>query len=614
MKIKDPIRVADVLICRLADLGVRHIFLLTGGGAMHLNDAVALEDRIEAVPCQHEQACGICAEAYGRAGGRFGVALVTSGPGATNILTPVIGAWIESLPMLVISGQVKRADRVSNSGLRQRGVQEVDIIPSVSMFTKYAVTINQPSEILSHLEAALYWMTEGRPGPVWIEIPLDVQASFVDPRSLQGYLDVPIREDSRTSCRQILAKLETALKNSQRPVFIVGQGIRTCGAVDAMRCLVERMNIPCLLTWNALDILPWDHPLNAGRPGVVALRGANFTVQNSDLVISLGCRLDNVITAYNQKHFAARAVKFVVDIDPSEIEKLDPQPDHSWVGDAKMFIEEALISYADSSIPDFSPWVAKTQALKRKYPLLEGQVLPASGEISHYHCVEAISKSLPPDCLAVTGSSGLAVEAFYVGFKNKVGQRIFNTGGIGAMGYGLPAVIGAALAAGSQKAFLVEGDGSFMLNLQELATLKSLDLPITILLINNGGYASIRNTQRNYFSARYIGSGVESGVYIPNLVQVAQAFGIQALCITSVEELEEGLRRAVSSRGPVLCEIQVRNDETLWPKVTAIPQTDGSIISMPLEDMSPLLPIEVLEQELLVPPAEASYAARGLRR
>lgn len=591
-------RVADYLMSRLADLGIDHVFVLPGGGAMHLNDGLACESRIAAVPCHHEQACGIAAEAWGRVAGKFGVAMVTTGPGATNVITPVAGAWIESIPMLVISGQVKRADLLLDRPLRQGGVQEVDIIPIVRSMTKYAVTVQDPATIRYHLERALHQMQDGRAGPVWLDIPLDVQAAQIVPAELAGYspeaktlpdLDEPIQ---RTL--ELIAAAE-------RPLILAGHGVRLAGAAKRFLALAESLDIPVVTTWNALDLIPWAHPLCIGRPGVVALRAANFAVQNCDLLISIGSRLDNIITAYNPRGFARAARKIVVDVDPEEIAKLDMDIDLRLPVDAGVFIDALAAKAKSLPATDRTAWHQRCDDWKRRYAVGEGKAFRNDGAISHYHFVSVLSDAAPADTLVSTGSSGLGVEAFYTVFRNKPAQRVFLTSGLGAMGYGLPAAIGACLAGGRRPMIAVESDGSLELNLQELATLKGQKLPICLMIMNNGGYCSIRNTQRNYFNERYLGIDPASGLWLPDLERIAAVYDLPFLKIEDAKDIDAALNQALALPRPCLIEVRLINDETLAPKSAAVPQPDGSMISMPLEDMSPLLPLRQLEEEMLIP-------------
>lgn len=593
------IRVADYIMQRIAQEGVQEVFLLPGGGAMYLDDAIACEKRLIPVPCHHEQACGIAAEAHGRVhSAGFGVAVVTTGPGATNIVTPVAGAWIESLPMLVISGQVKRADALNGRPLRQGGVQEVDIVSLVKPIAKYAVTVDYPEKVRLYLEQALWHMKNGRPGPVWLDVPLDVQAAPIEPEKLLGF--EPPRHAQNPALDQQIDDINQLLQSSERPVFLVGHGVRIAGATDLFKRIAEQLQIPCTFTWNAADTMPWSHPLYVGRPGVVAARAPNFAIQNSDCLISIGCRLDNVITAYNPKGFARAARKIVIDVDPHELERHTLAVDVSVCADASDFLQSW--SKRLPAMGPIHPWRSRCYDWKHRYTPLDGRTFPKTNPIGHFQLVDRLSDVIPEDRLVITGSSGLAIEVFYTAFRNKTGQRLFLTSGLGSMGYGLSAAMGACIGAGRQPTVCVESDGSLMLNLQELATLKQQNLPLTVIIMNNNGYASIRNTQRNYFQGRYVGSEQTSGLWIPDFIQLAQALGIRCERIQDIQQLTPDLFDDELK----LVEVLLEEDEVLAPKVSALPQADGSIISMPLEDMSPLLPRDVLRQEMLIPLHPAS--------
>jgi acetolactate synthase-1/2/3 large subunit len=426
------IRVADFLMQRLADEGVTDVFLLPGGGAMYLNDAIACEHRMTPVPCHHEQACGIAAEAYGRTSPLgFGVAVVTTGPGATNIVTPVAGAWIESLPLLVISGQVKRADAINGREIRQGGVQEVDIISVVKPITKFAVTISSPEDARVCLEEALWRMRSERPGPVWIDVPLDVQAAPINPDLLRGFI-LPLSKSAADALAGQVVQLNAILKDSERPVLLIGHGVRISGATEIFRQLAEKLGIPCVFTWNAADTFHWDHDLYIGRPGVVAARAPNFAIQNSDCLISIGCRLDNVITAYNPAGFARAAKKIVVDVDINELDRHQIPIDVKVSASASSFL--AAWSENMPVLQDLSTWRAKCLDWKHRYTPLDGKTFDAKGPIAHFELADKLSDAIGEDQLVVTGSSGLAVEVFYTAFRNKKGQRMFLTSGLGSMG------------------------------------------------------------------------------------------------------------------------------------------------------------------------------------
>jgi len=597
--VTEAYRVADYIADFVADIGVNHVFLLPGGGAMYLVDAVGKCPRLEVVACLHEQAAAISAEAYARINENIGVAMVTTGPGATNAITAVAGAWIESVPMMVISGQVKRADMLRDAPLRQKGVQEVDIVKLVKGITKYAVTVDRPEDIRIEMERAVHLARSGRAGPVWIDVPLDVQGAPIDPAALSAW-QMEAADATPTAAAQQIEQICALLSQAERPLLLAGHGVRLAGGALLFKQLAEKLGVPVVTTWNSLDLLPYEHPLYVGRPGVVALRAPNFAVQNSDLLISIGCRLDNIITAYNPRGFARGAKKAVIDVDRHEIDKLDMDIALAIESDAKAFLETWLDADAPAH-PDWQAWKNRCEEWKRRYPVNDGSPFPSDGPISHYQLMDALSDAIPEDTLVSTGSSGLAVEAFYTVFRNKPGQRVFLTSGLGAMGYGLPAAIGACFANGCQPMVAVESDGSLQLNIQELATLRGFNLPICLVVMNNGGYASIRNTQRNYFKGRFVGTGPESGLLLPDLEKVAATYDLPFLRVTDAAELRHTLQEAMAQPRPLLVDVRLTPNEFLAPKVAAIPQPDGSMLSMPLEDMTPLLPLAQLQTEMIVP-------------
>ncbi len=600
------VRVADVLVAALERAGVRHVFTLPGGGSMHLVDALAQAATLRAFPCHHEQACGIAAEAYGRIAGPLGVALVTTGPGATNVLTPLVGAWIESSPMIVLAGQVKRADALApGDRVRQKGVQEVPMVEAVSHWTKWSTTLSDPADALAVIERAIHVATSGRPGPVWIDVPLDVQAAPVDPAALVGYAP----EETAVAGFDVTA-VAALLAAAERPLILGGHGVRVGGAADVFAALVERLGVPTVLTWNASDLLPYDDSLFVGRPGSVAVRAPNFAVQNCDLLIAIGARIDPVVAAYDRERFARAARRVIVDVDAAELVKFDRPGDVVVQAPANAFCDALAKAATRSDRHD--AWRATCADWKRRYGLCDGDVPDGDDGIGHYRFIDALSDAVPEDTLIATGSSGLAVEVFYMGFRNKRGQRIFLTSGLGSMGYGLAAAIGACVGRDARPTLCVESDGSLMLNVQELATIAHRRLPITVLMMNNAGYASIRNTQRNYFDGRLVGTDGPSGLGFPDWAVLAQAFGFRYVAIDrDAPDLAAALRAALAQPGPSLIDVGLETVATLWPKVAAVPMPDGSMRSMPLEDMSPLLPLDVLAREM---PVGLAAASRDVRR
>jgi len=604
----DQYRVADYIADFIVSLDVGHVFLLPGGGAMHLVDAVGKNPDIETVACLHEQAAAISAEAYSRINENIGVAMVTTGPGATNAITAVAGAWIESVPMLVISGQVKRADMKRDEPIRQKGVQEIDIISMVEEITKFAITVEKPESIRAVLEEAVYHARNGRAGPVWIDVPLDVQGAPIDPATLSAWSTQPQAQPSSIDPHD-LQQLQTMLEKSERPVVLAGHGVRLAGGAEVFRQWVESLGIPVVMTWNAMDLLPYDHPQNIGRPGVVALRAPNFAIQNSDLLISIGSRLDNIITAYNPRGFARAAKKIVVDVDLNEIKKLDMDIDLSITVDARKLLDQ-LSKQSTSTNPNWKEWLQQCNGWKERYALSKEKSFSSEGEMTHYQFVDVLSELLPVKRVVSTGSSGLAVEAFYSAFRNREGQRIFLTSGLGSMGYGLPAAIGACFSNGKQPMYAIESDGSLQLNIQEFATLHAYRLPIKLVIMNNAGYASIRSTQRNYFDGRYVGTGPEAGLYLPDLESLSNCYQLDYFRVDNETTLIEAIEGAEKLDGPVVINVHLCSDEALSPKVAALPQSDGSMLSMPLEDMSPLLSLNQLKQEMLVALLPSSVQSR----
>ena len=606
-------RIADYIIDFISSIGVDKIFLLPGGGCMHLVDAVALNKNIEPITCQHEQAAVISAEAYGRVHkSGIGVAIVTSGPGSTNAITGVTGAWLESIPMIIISGQVKRSDLNIEKKVRQKGPQEIDIVTIVQSITKFSETIIDPSKIKKTLQKAYIEAKSGRKGPVWLDVPLDIQGTPIEKIKTSQNSWVDWKENPTLVHSELQKKIkacQSALKESIRPLILVGHGVRLAGASGDFTNFVNKLGIPVVSTWNALDLLEFNSPYYVGRPGVVASRAPNFAIQNCDLLISIGCRIDNIVSAFNQKDFARNAKKILIDCDINEINK---HPFESLV------TIHSTVDYFLSNFPKEIYFDKKAQVVKWQKRCLnwkkkfhkEFTTAQNNNKISHFEATNYLSDSLPENALIVTGSSGLAVEAFYTAFENRKGQRVFHTSALGAMGYGLPAAIGACLGVNKTPTFAIESDGSLQLNIQELATITANKLPILLFIFNNEGYCSIRNTQTNYFESRFVGTNVDSGLFMPSLKLLAESYGISYSNPKRFNEIENVIKLFIENERATLVEINLIETDVLFPKVSAIPQPDGSIISMPLEDMTPLLPLSELKKEMLTPISEESISVR----
>lgn len=579
-------RLADAVFEFIENQNIDKVFLLPGGGAMHLVDAVSRRPNINFIGVHHEQAAGIAAEYYSRIKSNVGVALVTTGPGATNVITPFVGAWIESIPILVISGQVKSKDLMrKEDNIRQSGVQEVDIIPMVKNCSKFAITLKDPLKIRFVLEKAFYLMNKGRKGPAWIDIPLDIQG-FTIPEwdKLESFIK-PTENPKNNN--KILDDLYKSITNSERPLLLVGHGVRLAGAHNEIKKLIEKFKLPSVFTWNACDMLDYRNKYYVGKPGNVATRAANFAIQTCTDFISIGARLDNITTAYDIKSFARNASqKWVLDIDENQLKICDLKDARKIAVDLKY-----AIKYLNTKrdLKEKSEWINHCIWLKEKYSTCDGKIPLDRVKLTHFEAAKIISDAIPENSTIITGSSGLAIEAFYVAYEPKKLQRILLTSGLGAMGYGLPAFVGAIEGlSDDNKKFLIESDGSLMLNLQELQTLKTRNKKnLKIIILNNEGYCSIRATQKNYFGGNYVASNKESGIEIPNLSKISKSFGIKYYLLDNSNK--NNFKEIIQDEETALIEIKLVEEEALWPKVSVITKKDGSMVSMPLEDMSPLL-------------------------
>jgi acetolactate synthase-1/2/3 large subunit len=594
-------KLSDYVLQYLAEQGVRHVFMLPGGGAMHLNESLGRRTDIELVCNLHEQAAAIAAEAYAKVTNELGVAMVTTGPGGTNAVTGVASAWLDSVPCLVLSGQVKRDDLKRDSGVRILGVQEIDIVSIVDSITKYAVTIEDPETIRYHLEKAIYLAHDGRRGPVWIDIPLDVQAAQIDPAGLPGFTP-PTRKVEGNLRAQVGESLRL-LRVSERPVVVAGNGIRAAGAVGDFRRAVETLNVPVLTTWLGMDLLPETHPLFAGRPGSIAPRGANFALQNADLLLVVGSRLDMALTGYAHDKLARSAVKVMVDVDEAEIRKMRTTVHLPVVADAGAFLREVNRQLGESAVPPRSDWVQRCQDWKRRYPVVQPEYRDLLEGVSTYCLSEAISDELASGDVVASGSSGAGVELFLLAFKVKENQRVLHSRGLGAMGFGLPASIGACLGAGRRRTVCVDGDGSFQMNAQELETMRRLQLPIKVFVINNNGFASIRASQENYFQ-HLVAADPSSGLSLPDVKEVARAYGVPAVSIRSQQDLRLQVRAVLDAPGPVVCEVLAPSDEQRAPRLASMQRPDGSMVSKPLEDLWPFLDREEFRSNMIIPPLD----------
>lgn len=607
-------KLSDYVFKFVADQGVQHVFLVTGGGAMHLNASLAAEKRVTPICNSHEQASAMCAESYAKAVNGLGVALVTTGPGGTNAITGVAGAWLDSTPTLFLSGQVKRPDRMFDAvtgkplGMRQLGVQEVDIVSIVKPITKYAVIVLDPLDIRYELEKAHYLALNGRPGPVWIDIPLDVQASPIpDPSTLRGF-DASEHQASMANAnlKEEVRRVVEELQRSSRPLLFAGNGTRLARAekqFDELRLLLD---IPSVATWCAADLVPSDVPTFVGRPGNVAARGANFALQNCDFLLVLGSRLDMAITGYAPQNLAREARKVAVDIDPSELQKLYPHLQQPIISDCRAFLDELLAQLKALKQPlDHSRWTdwnKRAADWKTRYNVVTDEHRKPEGLVSIFNLAEAIGTESKQEDKLVSGSSGSGIEIFLLACPTRSGQRIFHTAGLGAMGYGLPMSIAVCIGSGCQQTILVDGDGGFQFNIQELETVRRLQLPIKFFVLNNDGYASIRASQKAYFGQAQIGADAATGLTVPNLSKIAASYDIAAVVIEDQSKLRKDVRRILEMSGPVVVDVRVIPDEVRAPRLQSYQKPDGSFVSKPLEDLFPFLPREEFFANMIVKP------------
>jgi acetolactate synthase-1/2/3 large subunit len=600
------VKLSDYVIQTVAEHGVKQAFMLPGGGAMHLNESLGRRDDLALVCNLHEQAVAIAAEAHAKVTNELSVAMVTTGPGGTNAITGVASAWLDSMPVLVLSGQVKRDDLKRDSGVRILGVQEIDIVSIVESITKYAVTIDDPSTIRYHLEKAIHLALSGRRGPVWIDIPLDVQAAQIDPAAQRGFS--PPAGGEPEGLEEQVTELLALLRSSERPVVVAGYGIRSAGAVPEFREAIEKMQAPVLTTWLGMDLIADDHVLNAGRPGSIAPRGANYAMQNSDLMLVIGSRLDMALTGYAHDKLARGAVKVMVDIDEAEIRKMKTPIGLEVVADARDFLRELNRRLDDAgstgaALPSYQAWTARCHQWKQRYPIIQPEYRELPDRVSTYCFSEALSAELTHDDVVASGSSGTGVELFLLAFQVKEGQRVLHSRGLGAMGFGLPASIGACLASGGKRTICVDGDGSFQMNIQELETVRRLQLPIKFFVINNAGYASIRTSQTNYFH-HLVAADATSGLSLPDVKEVARAYGIPAVSISNQSDLRGKIREVIQTPGPIVCEVLAPDDEERAPRLSSMQRADGSMVSKPLEDLWPFLDRDEFRSNMLIEPLD----------
>ncbi len=611
------VRLSDYVAATLAEHGVRHVFMLTGGGAMHLNDALGRAEGLRYVCCHHEQALAMAAESYFRIDNQLACLNVTTGPGGVNALNGVHGAYTDSCGMIVISGQAKRETLRAKAGvpLRQLGDQEVDIVAMAKPITKMAELVESPADIRYLLEKALWLARTGRPGPVWLDIPIDVQAAPIDPATLRGF--DPVKEGLgrefalpaeygrlrgealRAAARDVVARLRRA----ERPVVLPGTGVRISGAYDLFRQVAERLGAPVAPGWNAQDVIEDDHPLYAGRPGTVGDRAGNFAVQNSDLLLVLGCRLNIRQISYNYASFGRAAHKIMVDVDTAEMRKptlaIDT-PIHADLAEFLPVLLEELEGYEPAPTHrEYMGWVLER---RRRYPVVLPEYWDAQGVINPYCFTEALFEQLVEDEVIVMADATAAVVTCQAA-KLKLGQRLFSNSGAASMGYDLPATIGTwhAMGEGRRRIICMAGDGSIMQNIQELQTIVGQRIPAKIFLYNNAGYHSIRQSQEAHFNGFSVGCGPDSGVTFPDFEKLATGFGLGFVRTSDHADMADAIRRTLETDGPCICEIMVDKTQAFAPKLSSKRLDDGTMVTAPLEDLAPFLSREELAENMLIP-------------
>lgn len=590
------IKLSDYIAKRLRDVyGVRNLFMVSGGGAMHLNDSFG-----KFIPyiCNHnEQACAIAAEGYARVNQELAVVNVTTGPGGLNCLNGVFGEWTDSVPVLYISGQVKFPTTIASCPqipLRQLGDQEVDIVSVVKPLTKYAKMVTEPNEIKYYLDKAIFEATNGRKGPVWLDIPINVQAALIDENELKEFVP-PQKPVYDLKINEVVNRL----KSAKRPLLIAGHGIRLAGMVDVFKELVDKLNIPFVTTFNGFDMISSVHNNFVGRIGTIGQRCGNFALQNADLVICLGTRNNIRQASYNFENFAKNAYKISVDIDEAELDKPTVVPDLKVHADLSEFLPELLKN--SDTLDNISPnWMTFCKKLQDKYSFTNTPEYQQDGEkINVYNFVRRVTELMKENDICVMANATATICTFQTA-EIKENQRFFSNSGDASMGYDLPAAIGACLANGKKNTICFAGDGSIMMNLQELQTIKHNNLPVKIFLLNNDGYISIKQTQNNFFEGRNTGAGRNSGVTVPDFVRVANSFDIEAFRIENPSEVDSAINKMLSADKPMLCEVMVNPNYIFTPKLSSRKLEDGTMISPSLEDMYPFLDRNEYQENMLV--------------
>lgn len=593
--------VADFIFKYFSSKGVSEVFMVTGGHAMYLNDAIAKNKDLHYLCTHHEQAATMAAEAYGRLKNKPAIAMVTAGPGSLNALNGVAGAWVDSSPLIVISGQsnLPIVSYQEKTAIRQFGVQGISIRKMVEPITKFFVTVDDPNKVLGYLDKAWAELTTGRPGPVWLEVPLDIQRAPMPEEVLINFSErkeAP-KKKIKTELDALVKLVYEKIKTAKRPLFIFGQGVRLSGAEEVLKKVLEKIYIPLLTSRLGIDVVESDNPLFVGRPGTYGDRPANLAAQNADLIIAVGSRLTVSLTGHNVKDFGRNAEKIMVDIDQKELEKPDLNVSLPILADAREFLTALYDEVKNQNKIEKPKWLEICQNWKNKYPVVQPSYRKEK-PVNSYYFVDKLSAAAPEGAYILVDTGSCFHVASQV-WKIKPKQRFLTTGGISTMGY-WAAGLGACVANQKRDTIVITGDGSLQMNLQELATVKGNNLPLKIFILNNNGYLLIRHTQRNFFDKRMIGEGEGSGVWCPDSLAIAKAYGIPAVRINSIKEVESKIKKVLTMKGPVICDVMTPEWQLIIPRVTSEKGPDGKLISKPIEDMYPFLPSDEMAENMII--------------
>ncbi len=591
-------KVSDLIADFLEKKDIRHVFGIIGSGNAHLFDSISQKGYTEIICVHHEQAAVMAMQTYYRTCGRLSAALVTTGAGSTNAVTGVVSAWMDSIPGLIISGNENSKFTLDDNPLRIWGVQGYDCTEMVKKVTKYSHRVLNPEDVLSELETAYHHATTGRPGPCWLDFPMNIQAAPVDPAKLTPF-SAPKNSSTPSGSSEGAAQVFSLLKSASRPVIWLGHGIRLANAIELIEPLLDKLQCPALVSWAGIDMIDSNHPLVFGRAGVYGQRAANFILQNCDFLLTIGTRLAIPQIGYDLTELARDATIAVVDIDPEEVTKHGKRVAHPIVADAKDFLSDMLKISSDFNTSKLSPWLAQCKQYRQAYPIVGPEHKDVDGFINSYPFMEKLSSHFKEDQIIVT-DMGTALLSGHQVLSLKKGQRLMTSTGLGEMGYGLPGAIGASFANNLGEVICLNCDGGMMLNLQELQTMVHHQCPIKLFIFNNDGYLMIKHTQKALFSGRYAGTDKKSGVTCPDYAAIAEAFNIPAFSIKTWEEFDKVIPEVQNVKGPVICEVFIHPEQLFVPKLSLVPQQDGSIVSPPLEDLSPILPREELRKNMII--------------